>query len=142
MTLAGVKDHSSEVEDILLEMGHFFQIQDDYLDCFGDPKVTGKVGTDIADVKCSWMFVKAVQCCENAEQKNALLELYGSKREDRVEEVTKIYRNLRLPQIYADYEENTYKSIVSKVSSLHPIISSAAKPLLTNLINKIFGRKS
>jgi len=48
-------------------------MQDDYIDCFGDPEITGKVGTDIEDNKCSWLIVQALARA-NDEQR-AVLEV-------------------------------------------------------------------
>ena len=36
-----------QLKKITLQMGHYFQAQDDFIDCFGNPEVTGKIGTDI-----------------------------------------------------------------------------------------------
>jgi farnesyl diphosphate synthase len=43
------------------------------LDCFGDPEVTGKIGTDIQDARCTWLAVVALQRA-SPEQK-ALIEV-------------------------------------------------------------------
>lgn len=52
-------------------MGDLYQIQDDYLDCFGDFEVFGKDSTDIQEGKCSWLIVTALQHV-NPEQRKIL----------------------------------------------------------------------
>lgn len=42
-----------QTHEIMMRMGHYFQVQDDYLDVFGSTNLTGKVGTDISDNKCT-----------------------------------------------------------------------------------------
>lgn len=41
------------------------------MDCYGDPKVTGKVGTDIEESKCGWLVIQALKKC-NEEQRKVL----------------------------------------------------------------------
>lgn len=80
MNMAGFKDPEMfrQTKTILLEVGNFFQAQDDFIDCFGDPAVTGKIGTDIQDGKCSWLAVVAMQRASNA-QKDIMKQCYGQK---------------------------------------------------------------
>ena len=52
MLAAGHEPNCPIMEQILMEMGFYFQVQDDFLDCFGDPAVTGKIGTDIQVITC------------------------------------------------------------------------------------------
>lgn len=52
----------------------FSFLKDDYLDCFGDPKVMGKVGTDIEEAKCCWLVIQALKKCSH--QQREILEVF------------------------------------------------------------------
>ncbi|MGB1592016.1 MAG: FPP/GGPP synthase family protein, partial [Promethearchaeia archaeon] len=65
LTLAGVSGEAElkQTEAICMGLGKYFQVTDDFLDCYGSPEVIGKVGTDIQDKKCSWLCVQALSKC-------------------------------------------------------------------------------
>jgi farnesyl diphosphate synthase len=58
-----------QAKTILFEMGHFFQVQDDYLGCFGNPAIVGKDNTDIEEGKCTWLIVMALQRVTSLQRK-------------------------------------------------------------------------
>jgi geranylgeranyl diphosphate synthase type II len=61
-------------------LGIAFQLQDDYLDAFGDPKTFGKqVGGDILANKKTFLYIKAMQQSDPAGQQY-LLDMFGPNR--------------------------------------------------------------
>ncbi|KAL9258099.1 Retrovirus-related Pol polyprotein from transposon TNT 1-94-like protein [Drosera capensis] len=67
---------------------------DDYLDCFGDPVVIGKIGTDIEDFTCSWLVDKALKI-SNDGKKKLLYDNYGKDDAACVAKVKEL--NLEVP---------------------------------------------
>ncbi|KIW80375.1 farnesyl pyrophosphate synthase [Fonsecaea pedrosoi CBS 271.37] len=93
-----------QAHDILIPLGEYFQVQDDYLDAFGDPSVIGKIGTDIKDNKCGWLVNQALLIC-TPEQRKLLDENYGQKDDAKEAKVKDLYNELQLEKRYQDYEE-------------------------------------
>lgn len=104
-------------EDILIPMGEYFQVQDDYLDNFGLPEHIGKIGTDIMDNKCSWLVNQALAIC-TPEQRTILEQNYGRKDKQCEAVIKKLYDDLKLEQLYLDYEEKVVGDIKDKIAQI------------------------
>lgn len=97
-------ENLKQAHDILIPLGEYFQIQDDYLDAFGDPAFIGKIGTDIKDNKCGWLINQALLIV-TPEQRRLLEENYGQKDDEKEAKVKQLYNELQLEKRYQDYEE-------------------------------------
>lgn len=102
----------SETEKILMNIGELFQIQDDFLDCFGDAEQMGKIGTDIQDGKCSWLIVRALELA-NDQQRKLLEQYYGNKNDESI--IKDLYRQLNLVQEYQHYHCQTLTTIIDSI---------------------------
>lgn len=120
---------------ILCTMGEYFQIQDDYLDCYGLPEVIGKIGTDIQDNKCSWLVVQALKRA-NAEQKKILTDNYGQDDEEKIANVKKLYVELDLENVFKTYEEASYKSIKNLIAQVTDIPAEVFEFLLRKIYKR------
>ena len=58
--------------------------QDDFIDCFGDPAVTGKVGTDIEENKCSWLVVQALQRVSPSQREMLVVSVERVQQRDNI----------------------------------------------------------
>lgn len=125
-------------EDILIPMGEYFQVQDDYLDNFGLPEHIGKIGTDIMDNKCSWLVNQALAIC-TPEQRKILEENYGRKDKECEAVIKKLYNELKLEQLYLDYEEKVVGGIRDKIAKIDES-EGLKKEVFETFLSKIYKR--
>ena len=73
-----------------LNLGIAFQLQDDYLDTYGDPETFGKqVGGDIIENKKTYLYLKALEVANNADREN-LMALYNEKQKNITEKISTV----------------------------------------------------
>nr|XP_006817642.1 PREDICTED: farnesyl pyrophosphate synthase-like [Saccoglossus kowalevskii] len=118
-------------------MGRYFQIQDDFLDCFGDPSVTGKIGTDIEDNKCGWLAVRALQKA-TPEQKKILEENYGVDDPGKVAIIKKLYDDLNLKELFYEFEEESYQTLMKLIEQCHGELPAE---MFIDFAKRIYKRK-
>ncbi|RKP24116.1 farnesyl pyrophosphate synthase [Syncephalis pseudoplumigaleata] len=127
----------TQARNILIPLGVYFQVQDDYLDCFGDPEVIGKIGTDIEDNKCSWLIVQALDRA-SAEQRQVLHAHYGRRSAEDVEKIKQIYCDLDLSAVYHAYEEKSYAELCALIDQADANLVPAG--VFTKFVAKVYKR--
>tara|TARA_B100000767_G_C19731803_1_gene522055 strand:- start:108 stop:1079 length:972 start_codon:yes stop_codon:yes gene_type:complete len=101
-----VAESSEQNANLLYEygvnLGLAFQLQDDYLDTFGDPETFGKqVGGDIIENKKTYLYLKAMELSDE-EDKQKLEFFYKQKLEDnsiKIDEIRRIFERCDIPSL-------------------------------------------
>lgn len=137
MHLAGAagEEALAAARGVCIRLGRFFQTQDDYLDCYGDPAVIGKIGTDIQDNKCSWLVVQALQRASPA-QRATIAANYGVDDPAKIAAIKAVYDELGLPAVYAAFEAQSYAELSRDIEAQ----TSLPKALFADMLAKIYKR--
>ncbi len=136
------EEQSNHLYNFGLNLGIAFQLQDDYLDTFGNPETFGKqIGGDIIENKKTFLYLKALEVA-NTEDKDKLLFFYQQKPEDnsiKISDVTRIFERNDIPKLTSDLiKEYTEKSF-EFLSQLN--ISKEAKKGLRLFAENLMFRK-
>ena len=105
-------------------IGLAFQLQDDYLDVYGDPMVFGKeIGGDIASNKKTYMLIKAFQKAEGKDREELIkwiaTPVSQKNRGQKVAAVTAIYNKLGIGNIAKEKMEDYYKQALQALDKVN-----------------------
>jgi len=139
--LVGLDDPQlhKDVEEMLLPLGVFYQIQDDFIDVFGTEAVSGKKGTDIQDGKCCWPIIRALEKA-SPEQKKILKENFGKPNNVCVEKVKAVMEAVGIREDYELYEANEYASLKKKIEVFGKKYPEVPSVIFDNYLDALFGR--
>ena len=92
-------DDADKLYDFGVSMGLAFQLQDDWLDVYGDPNVFGKnIGGDILCNKKTYMLITALNQADEkqAEELQRWISATDAEPADKITAVTHIYNEMRI----------------------------------------------
>jgi geranylgeranyl diphosphate synthase type II len=109
-------------------LGIAFQIQDDYLDAFGDPEKFGKeVGGDIRQNKKTFLLLHALEVADPG-QKRTLQQLMQQNPPDKVPTILSIFKDCHVDEWAKELKEKYLQTAVKHLDDI-AVMSVRKKPL-------------
>jgi len=110
------------------KLGLAFQVQDDYLDAFGDAAKFGKqIGGDIRSNKKTFLLIHAMETA-SASQKKKLEELLQSNASSKVDEVLTIFRDSKVDEWAEELKEKYLAEALKHLDDI-AVLSKRKEPL-------------
>lgn len=103
------------------QLGLAFQLQDDFLDVYGDEKVFGKkIGGDITSNKKTYMLIKALERAEgiDRQQLEYWIEAQEFDRSEKVNAVTEIYTRLGIDTLAKERIDKYFTSALNHLDAI------------------------
>ncbi len=123
-----------------LNLGIAFQLQDDYLDVFGDENFGKQKAGDIIENKKTFLFLKTLELASKNDREK-LIDLYSTKEfsENKMNEVTQLFNKYKIPQLIGEeIQKFTSKSILH-INNLS--IKKNKKEVLKDFAKHLMERK-
>lgn len=135
------EEDANAIYDFGLNLGIAFQLQDDYLDAFGNPETFGKqVGGDIIENKKTYLYLKAMEFAQ-AQEKDQLSHLFSiqpSDNTDKIHSVKEIFNQTGASQATQKaIHDYTFKAFET-LDTMN--ISADKKAVLKSFGEKLMGR--
>jgi geranylgeranyl diphosphate synthase type II len=119
-------------------LGIAFQIQDDYLDAFGNPEKFGKKpGGDIMANKKTFLWLQALKAA-TPEQQKELAELLLQDHESKIEPILKIYKSCNVDEWAKELKEKYFSNAMLHLEEI--AVRSIRKEPLKELAKYLMNR--
>jgi geranylgeranyl diphosphate synthase, type II len=136
------KENAELIYDFGLNLGLAFQLQDDYLDAFGNPETFGKqVGGDIIENKKTYLYLKAIEFSSD-EDKKQLLHLFSIQPEDNSDKIESVKNIFTTSGASAATQKAIQDYTLKAFETLRNVsIDNERKDILRSFGENLMGRK-
>lgn len=135
-------DDADKLYDFGVFMGLAFQLQDDWLDVYGDPKVFGKnIGGDILCNKKTYMLITALNQADEkqAEELQRWISATDAEPADKITAVTHIYNEMRIGDQCMAMADSYYAEGLALLDGIS--LPAERKEMLKQFVCSLMNRK-